>query len=101
MAGIDIKYLNAKVKINFYQNENLITSNYLQKDEIIYSGKGEDLKPKINFSLHSSRIPILTEGNYDVKIFFEDNIFNNIFIKEISPSKTELRIGLSNELSNK
>lgn len=100
MPGLDINYITTKTKLNFLQNDKLITSNFLKNDEVIYEGSGEDLQTKINFSLHISRLKNLKEGNYSLKIHFIDNLFSNIFIKEISPSKTEIRIGLSEDKNN-
>lgn len=92
---------NVDTKLNFYKNDSLVTSNYLQNDEYIYEKSDSGvITTEINFSLHVSRIQELSEGNYDLILQYEKDKFEPIFVKEISPSRTEIRIGL-NQNSNK
>lgn len=78
----------------FDKDEYTIFSDYFKRDEKQYGYKEKTIE--LNIPLHVSRIldENLPEGNYDFQIIFEKNQFNSIFIKEVSPSKTEFRLGL-------
>lgn len=76
----------------FDYKENLISSKYLSSDEYIYTDNNVD----INIPLHIARLNSIEEGNYRLSLIFEKNVIDDIFIKEISTDKTELRIGINN-----
>lgn len=81
----------------FDLNGNFIVSNLLRADEYTYGAGGTTID--LNLNLHMSRYTNLEipNGNYDIKITFQKNTNDDIFIKEISPSKSEIRVGLDAE----
>jgi len=93
-------YYDGVVRVTFYDsNNNVVCSNNLNSDEFIYISKSI----YINLNLHVSRIPDIAlppNSKYKVIVSFERDIYSNIFVKEISPSKTEVRIGLNNNIAD-
>lgn len=86
------------VYISVFKTDNtFMSSRKLQADEYIYSPGNTGID--INLNLHMSRYTSneLPADNYNIYISFEKDGNPDVFIKEISPSKTEIRVGLDSE----
>lgn len=84
------------IRLSLYdEKDRIISQRYLKADEYIYTENYID----INIPLHISRLPKIEEGNYKILLTFEKEVINDIFVKEISTDKTELRICI-NHINN-
>jgi hypothetical protein len=100
-AGVDkqtsnmSKDLFTNTRVSIYdKDKKLFVTKLLKLDEYIYQANSTEVS--INLPLHISRYSDieLPGDNYDVTLSFEKDTNFEVFVKEISQTKTEVRLGL-------